>query len=178
MQTQPAARSSDRTVRSMQTKRFRGDRSPGMLGKRPTMWHHNDQSTVTIPRPTSLRDNTPGFRALVFGLLLLAVCVFAWGLKYKLSLYDPPHAVSHHMAAAKLLTGRERSAFSLAGARLPANSAVPPLLSALVLAFPALAATKSCFGFGGWMGRSSPLRIVPACIRSGNSFVRPPPRIL
>jgi len=118
---------------------------------------------VTIPRPTPFREKTPGFRVLAFGLVLLASCVFAWGLKYKLSLYDPPQAVSHHMAAAKLLSGKERNAIFLAGAHLRANPAIPPLLSALVLAFPALAATKSCFGFGGWMGRSSPLRIVPAC---------------
>lgn len=139
------------------------------------MWHHN-QSTVTIARPTSYRDKTPSFRALAFGLVLLAVCVFAWGLKYKLSLYDPPRAVSHHMPAAKLLTGKERSAVSLAGAQLLANLAVPPLLSALVLAFLTLSAAKSRVGFGGWIGRPSPVRIVPACARSRNSFVRPPPR--
>jgi hypothetical protein len=107
--------------------------------------------------------------------VLLAVCVFAWGLKYKLSLYDPPRAVSHNMPAAKLLAGKERSV-PLAGAQLRVNPVVPPLLSTLAVAFLALAAAKSRVGFGGWIGRSSTLRIVPACARSGNSFVRPPPR--
>lgn len=46
----------------------------------------------------------------VFGmsLVFLGLCVFAWGLRYKLSLYDPPHSLSHHMPEAKLLTGKER----------------------------------------------------------------------
>jgi hypothetical protein len=39
----------------------------------------------------------------------LAACVFAWGLQYKLSLYDPPQAASHKMPQAKLLSGNERS---------------------------------------------------------------------
>jgi len=34
----------------------------------------------------------------------LAVCVFAWGLQYKLSLYDPPQAASHQIPKAKLLS--------------------------------------------------------------------------
>lgn len=50
-----------------------------------------------------------------FGLLVtlatvgLAVCVFAWGLQYKLSLYDPPQAASHKIPQAKLLSGNEQS---------------------------------------------------------------------
>ena len=39
----------------------------------------------------------------------LAVCVFAWGLQYKLSLYDPPQAASHRIPQAKLLSRNERS---------------------------------------------------------------------
>jgi hypothetical protein len=34
----------------------------------------------------------------------LAVCVFAWGLQYKLSLYDPPQAASRQIPKAKLLS--------------------------------------------------------------------------
>ena len=48
----------------------------------------------------------------VFGMiayLSLAVCVFAWGLQYKLSLYDPPHASSHQIPQAKLLSRNEQS---------------------------------------------------------------------
>ena len=37
----------------------------------------------------------------------LAVCVFTWGLQYKLSLYDPPQAASHLIPQAKLLSKNE-----------------------------------------------------------------------
>jgi hypothetical protein len=39
----------------------------------------------------------------------LALCVFLWGLQYKLSLYDPPQAASHHVPMAKLLSKNEQS---------------------------------------------------------------------
>jgi hypothetical protein len=39
----------------------------------------------------------------------LAISVFLWGLQYKLSLYDPPSAASHHIPTAKLLSKNERS---------------------------------------------------------------------
>jgi hypothetical protein len=42
----------------------------------------------------------------------LSFCVFTWGLQYKLSLYDPPQAVSHAIPEAKLLSGNERSTTS------------------------------------------------------------------
>jgi hypothetical protein len=41
---------------------------------------------------------------LTVAFLGLAVCVFAWGLQYKLSLYDPPQASSHQVPQAKLLS--------------------------------------------------------------------------
>ena len=39
----------------------------------------------------------------------LAICVFAWGLQYKLSLYNPPQAASHQIPTAKLLSRDEQS---------------------------------------------------------------------
>jgi hypothetical protein len=42
-------------------------------------------------------------------LLGLAFCVFAWGLQYKLSLYDPPRTTSHQIPRAKLLSRDEQS---------------------------------------------------------------------
>jgi hypothetical protein len=39
----------------------------------------------------------------------LAVCVFAWGLQYKLSLYDSPQTDSHKISQAKLLSRNEQS---------------------------------------------------------------------
>ena len=37
------------------------------------------------------------------------MCVFTWGLQYKLSLYDPPQAVSHQIPQAKLLSRDQQS---------------------------------------------------------------------
>ena len=51
-------------------------------------------------------------RSGFFGILAflgLAVCVFSWGLQYKLSLYDPPQAASHQIPSAKLLSKNEQS---------------------------------------------------------------------
>jgi len=42
----------------------------------------------------------------------LAVCVFTWGLQYKLSLYDPTQAASHQIPHAKLLSKNEQSGTS------------------------------------------------------------------
>jgi hypothetical protein len=39
----------------------------------------------------------------------LAICVFMWGLQYKLSLYVPSQANSHQVPIAKLLSPNERS---------------------------------------------------------------------
>jgi hypothetical protein len=39
----------------------------------------------------------------------LAICVFTWGLQYKLSLYDPPQATSHQVPQAKLLSKNEQT---------------------------------------------------------------------
>jgi len=48
----------------------------------------------------------------LMGVLLylgLAVCVFTWGLQYKLSLYEPPHASSRQIPQAKLLSRNEQT---------------------------------------------------------------------
>jgi hypothetical protein len=47
------------------------------------------------------------FGSLAF--LGLAICVFGWGLGYKLSLYDQQQAPSHQIPKAKLLSGNEQS---------------------------------------------------------------------
>jgi hypothetical protein len=45
---------------------------------------------------------------IAFLFIPLALAVFTWGLQYKLSLYDPPQAISHRMIEAKLLSEEER----------------------------------------------------------------------
>jgi hypothetical protein len=46
---------------------------------------------------------------VIFATLGLAFSVFAWGLQYKLSLYDSPRADSHKISQAKLLSRNEQS---------------------------------------------------------------------
>jgi hypothetical protein len=53
--------------------------------------------------------NRPISRMSAFAFFGLAFCVFTWGLEYKLSLYDPPEAASHHIPKAKLLSKNEQS---------------------------------------------------------------------
>ena len=45
---------------------------------------------------------------MMVAIALLALAVFSWGVRYKLSLYNP----NAHMSAAKLLSQRERPATS------------------------------------------------------------------
>jgi hypothetical protein len=45
---------------------------------------------------------------VVMGIVFLALAVFGWGVKYKISLYDPPGSISAHMSHAKLLSQKER----------------------------------------------------------------------
>lgn len=92
----------------------------------------------------------PQIRTQVFSLpalfLGVGLCVFAWGLRYKLSLYDPPHSASHNIPIAKLLskdelpetlrpTGLAADAGALAGLLL-LRSRPPGIVPALVFAKP------------------------------------------
>ena len=61
--------------------------------------------TVSIAKPAN-------FSRLMLFLFGLAFAVFAWGLQYKLSLYDPPQAVSHQIPEAKLLSKEEQASQS------------------------------------------------------------------
>ena len=53
--------------------------------------------------------NRPNLSRFTCVFLGLAISVFAWGLQYKLSLYDPPHSTSHEIPEAKLLSRDERA---------------------------------------------------------------------
>ena len=53
--------------------------------------------------------NPPFGRMATLACIALAFCLFAWGLQYKLSLYDPPQAASHQVPTAKLLSQSEKS---------------------------------------------------------------------
>ena len=57
----------------------------------------------------STHQNRPKLSRFSFVFLGLAISVFAWGLQYKLSLYDPPHCSSHEIPEAKLLSRNEQA---------------------------------------------------------------------
>lgn len=112
------------------------------------------------------------------GLLGLAFCVFLWGLQYKLSLYDPPQAVSHKLPTAKLLSKNEQATAS-EGAAITKSSATDEgiRLALICVALPFLAAFAI-------VSRPAPLRRKPETGRprrrrpdpSLNVFsFRPPP---
>ena len=75
---------------------------------------------MNLPRPSRLN-----LRLISFVVVGLALSVFTWGLQYKLSLYDPPQAVSHSIPEAKLLNKDGQSAVTkivtLADTKLPAE---------------------------------------------------------
>jgi hypothetical protein len=52
----------------------------------------------------------PRFCRLTFVFIGLAICVFTWGLQYKLSLYYPKHSTYHQLPEAKLLSKDEQPA--------------------------------------------------------------------
>ena len=60
-----------------------------------------------------------GSQWMIVTIAMLAFAVFSWGVRYKVSLYNP----ATHMSAAKLLSQRERPA-TFESARLAADLAV------------------------------------------------------
>jgi hypothetical protein len=52
----------------------------------------------------------PHLCRLSFVFVGLAICVFSWGLQYKLSLYYPKHSTYHQLPEAKLLSKNEQPA--------------------------------------------------------------------
>ncbi|HEV2279518.1 MAG TPA: hypothetical protein VGS02_15155 [Acidobacteriaceae bacterium] len=115
-----------------------------------------------------------GFHLLGVGLVLLGFCVFAWGLRYKLSLYDPPHSVARHMPEAKLVAGKERTPAPAVNLRQPSNPILPLAFSSVALLFFVLRTPRFQPGSAGFRD------LVPLPRRATGAFspalaVRPPP---
>lgn len=126
---------------------------------------------LSIPR------HRRGLRVLAFGLVLLGVCVFAWGLRYKLSLYDSPHAIGRRMPEAKLLTGKERTAIPVVDMRRAANPEPPLALTGLALVFVVLMGAKLFPGFSGRMPQLGLASIMPPRASLRAHCPRPPPSL-
>lgn len=110
--------------------------------------------------------------------IVLALCVFVWGLEYKLSLYDPPHSLARLVPIAKLLSKNEQPQIAASALAVTAPGAlVAPmprtaspdrfLFSTLLIAL-VLPAVQT------WNRRvtAAPIRRVH---RASSFFVRPPP---
>jgi len=67
-----------------------------------------------------------GSHWMIVSIAMLALAVFSWGVRYKVSLYNP----ANHMSAAKLLSQRERPA-TLESAKVAADPVVLPGVSSL-----------------------------------------------
>jgi hypothetical protein len=116
-----------------------------------------------------------GMRLLACGLVFLGVCVFAWGLRYKLSLYDPPQSVSHRIPAAKLLSGKEQVAVQALNRARAASPAVPAVLLGLGLIFAFLRSMRVQPRFmlnSAWLAPGVP---APSRVAASYCFTRPPP---
>ncbi len=116
-------------------------------------------------------------RGLAFGLVVLGFCVFGWGLRYKLSLYDPPHSVNHRMPAAKLLCSKECGDSVDVHLRPVSRTELPSTFSTIGLAFIFLAGSRL------WLGQSTRQtalirkRRIPSLIPRLAFSIRPPPSL-
>lgn len=127
---------------------------------------------------TVSHKNPASFRRLTFAFLSLALCVFAWGLQYKLSLYDPPQATSHRMPHAKLLSRDQWS--TTPDDRQSTREKVSPhvlpeqLYLAFCLSLLTLRRNNSVFALQGQREVERPwLKCLPASLNA--FFFRPPP---
>lgn len=115
-------------------------------------------------------------KLIFFGL---AICVFLWGLQYKLSLYDPIQANSHQIPAASLLSKDDLSsgltAVLTATRTTPSESVLASLLfSTCLMSLLTFAAS----GLPVWnvLGRSTRVQWRVRAKASLNAFsFRPPP---
>lgn len=116
-------------------------------------------------------------RMFAFGFVLLGMCVFAWGLKYKLSLYDPPHSMSQHMPAAKLLAGKEQIALPAVDFQTAPAPGVALALIPFALTFLVLTGVGIRPGMGGRRQLQAAARRTSERAVIAAYFIRPPPRI-
>ena len=111
------------------------------------------------------------------GFFALALCVFSWGLGYKLSLYASPQSNAHLFPQAKLLSKNERifrGQSPLTDNSVPPWPAAPVILPLLgILQFAALLLKASTFRL--WTLETKTCWHHRRRSRLNTSFPRPPP---
>lgn len=93
--------------------------------------------SLSFPVSTSCTKRSRRWRIPLL-LLGLTVAVFTWGLQYKLSLYDPPQAVTRKMPSAKLLSADEQAAISasqLSSLASPPEKTIRTIFTSILLLF-------------------------------------------
>jgi formate hydrogenlyase subunit 3/multisubunit Na+/H+ antiporter MnhD subunit len=117
--------------------------------------------------------NSRTWNAFVLLILGLAIAVFAWGLRYKLSLYETAPPSSHHVVLAKLLSNRERPADTA----IRIERATMPSLAVVCVAFTLFAGLLLDPKRQAWWTlqrvQNSQRRLIPFAAR--RVFFRPPP---
>jgi hypothetical protein len=117
---------------------------------------------------------------LTFAFLGLGICVFAWGLQYKLSLYYPPHSSYHQVPEAKLLSKNEQPRIT-AELPLEGNKQAPAAslllnLTALMLAWlTSLTFGRVVVAERGFLPRGHKPWLLAAQASLDAFFFRPPP---
>jgi hypothetical protein len=110
---------------------------------------------------------------LSFGLLVLSMAVFGWGLQYKLSLYQGKNSIAHSTPEAKLLSQKERPLVGQVQSTRPVEPPALPVFPALLMVTLTAALYRAAARYirTGSMEKSrAPL---PACVHA--IFFRPPP---
>jgi hypothetical protein len=113
-------------------------------------------------------------RALAPALVLLGICVFAWGLRYKLSLYAPAQSVTRQMPAAKLLAP-DRSAVPAAALDRAVDRSVPLAIPLWFATLVVLTGMKFWSG-SEWVLYRGGARTSTGWFHGASAFIRPPPR--
>lgn len=118
-----------------------------------------------------------GVRGLAFGFVLLGFCVFGWGLRYKLSLYDPPHSINRRMPEAKLLSGTEKAALVAVDLRRMASPDRPPLFTTFAVAFLLVLASLPWIGLRRRRPAFESSSGSPQAVPRLSISIRPPPSL-
>jgi hypothetical protein len=131
---------------------------------------------------TSLLSLLKTQRLSRFTLLFLGlgICVFTWGLQYKLSLYYPAHSSHHRIATAKLLSKEEQPSIStelplVSKKKAPAESLHLDVVALMLAWLTGLTFGLALIAEGRFLPRGQKPWLLAAQASLDAFFFRPPP---
>jgi hypothetical protein len=110
---------------------------------------------------------------LPFGLLMLSMAVFGWGLQYKLSLYQGKGSVAHLTPEAKLLSQKERPLVAELLSTRPVDAPGFPIVPALLMAISAMVWCQAATRYVRIGSVEKSRAPMPPCLQA--LLFRPPP---